>query len=137
MILKDFEWGIESFSYSLGFTFIIFVFPVLFSVIVFKYLLKNYIQFKKVAFTFLIQFLLLFLIIQASLICWAIFDMQFLDFDYEYTFQNILKAYKENYLDFAPVSFLIPFSIIYFDYRYHNRNNVIDSGNGVGFENKS
>jgi len=134
IILQDFKWGIESFQDNLGFTFAIFVFPVLFSVIIFNYLLKKYILFKNSALNISLRFLFLFFIIQSALICWALLDLQFFDFDYEYTYQNILKAYKENYLDFLPVSFLIPVPILYLDRRYHNRNNAVIPGNEMGVE---
>jgi len=121
MAFKDLDFSMEWLTISLGFAFIILVVPVLFSVIIFKYFLKKYIGFKNSILCFSIRFLVTFFIIQASFFCWAILDMQFFDFNYEYTLPNILNAYRSNYLDFMPASFLIPASIMYLDNWYEKR----------------
>ena len=121
MSIRDLDFSIEWLGYTFFYTFIILACPILFSVIIFKYFYKRYFLFKNIAIKSSAGFLFLFFIIQGCLICWTILDMQFLDFDYEYTFDNIAKTYKSNYLDFLPISLLIPFWIIYLDKRYDRR----------------
>jgi len=120
MAFKDLDFSLEWLGYNFLFPVIIMVFPIMFSVIIFKTLLKRYIVFKNAVLRISIQSLAIFFIIQAGLFCWAILDMEFLDFDYEYTLPNILKAYRF-YLDFVAVSFLIPAFIIYLDTWYEKR----------------
>jgi len=121
MAVMDFDFSGEWLGYNFFFTFIVTVFPIMISVIIFKSVLKKYIVLKNLILRFSIQFLVLLFIIQSSFVCWAITDMQFFDFNYEYTLPNILNAYKSNYLIFVPISFLIPVSIIYFDSMYEKR----------------
>ena len=121
MAFKDFDFSGEWLGYNSFFTFIVTVFPIMISVIIFKYVLKKYIVLKNFILRFSIQFLVLLFIIHSCFVCWAITDMQFFDFNYEYTFPNILNAYKSNYLVFVPISFLIPVSIIYFDSIFERR----------------
>jgi len=141
MMFKDLDFSVEWLSGTFMFALIILSFPILVSVITFKYLLKNGIGIKNIALRFSIQFLLIFFIIQSSLICWAILDMQLFGFEYESNFSSIVKAYKENYLDYALVSFLIPFCILYLDkwynHRFRSNNNAIKSGNKNEFGHKS
>jgi hypothetical protein len=59
-----------------------------------------------------------FLLIQGNLICWAILDLQFRDYNYELKFRNIFDQYKETYLAFFPISIIIPCLILFIDSRY-------------------
>jgi len=120
MAFKDLDFSLEWLGINFLFPIIIMVFPIMFSVIIFKTLLKKYVVFKNAVLRLSIQSLAIFFIIQAGLFCWAILDMEFLDFDYEYTLPKILKAYRF-YLDFVAVSFLVPVSIIYLDSWYEKR----------------
>jgi len=120
MAFKDVDFSIEWLEYNFLFPAVIFIFPITISVIVFRYLIKKYIIFKHRFLQLSIQFLGIFFIVQACLACWAISDMQFLDFNYEFTYFNVLHAYRY-YLDFMPASFLIPASIIYLDSWYEKR----------------
>lgn len=141
MAFKDLDFSLDWLGYNFLFNSVITVLPIMVSVIIFKSLLKRYILFKNAPLRFSIQFLAIFFFIQCGFFCWALLDMQFYDLNYEYTLPNILNAYRSNYLDLLPASFLIPVAIIYLDNWYekrwrHNKNVVITVEEN-GPENKS
>ena len=108
-------------GYNFGYTFIILVVPVFSAVIIFKYLLKKITASKKLSFQFVIQFIVTACLLQGAYCCWAILDLQFYDFNYEFTFKNILQAYKNNYLQYLPVTAVVPLILFYSDKWYQYR----------------
>jgi len=61
----------------------------------------------------------MFILLQSALLCWTLLDMQFFDFNYTYTAENIFNAYESLYLAFLPTTVLVSLFIVFLNDKYN------------------
>jgi hypothetical protein len=119
-LLVSSDFSLEGMKYDLLMALIILGFPILVTIIIFKMLiLKFSIPRNKLLKGFL-QILCMFILLQSALLCWTLLDMQFFDFNYTYTTENIINAYKSHYLAFLPTTVLVPIFILFLNGKYNS-----------------
>jgi hypothetical protein len=112
-ILASSDFSLDAMKYSLLTALIILAFPILATIVVFKMLILKFTIPRNKFLKGFLQILCMFILLQSALLCWTLLDMQFFDFNYTYTAENIFNAYESLYLAFLPTTVLVSLFIVF------------------------